>query len=394
MNIMWHIMNFMTRLLPQNKLFRLPGFLPAIFILLAAFLLTAVSCSKPAGTIGAIINPDQSRLRVKWSDTTTLYAFSRPDDSVRSDNLGTNMLGSHLDPVFGNITTGFYTHFFLSAFEHDFGENPVADSLVVQLLFTGRSYGDTTTPLEIHVYQVEEDLYADSIYFSNVDFETGDVDFADFSFVPLPNDSVVIEEDTLDAILRIPLNQSQDLAEYLLNAPEDAMENSDNFIEYFKGLYFASSTVNEGGSLVYFDLLPNLSRMTLYYSNDEEDSLRFEYLITSNSARIGKYLHNFENGSPEFRQQVVEGDTALGIEQFYVQGLVRIFDIFDQVFGGSLPFDEPAIQRECESPKESRGSARKPRSPSARKQEPLLRRAIVSTRITSVTSTSQPLPPW
>jgi hypothetical protein len=279
------------------------------------------SCSKPAGTIGAIINPDQSTLQVSWSDTSTVYAFSSPDDSVRSDNLAANILGSRFDPVFGNVSTGFFTQFSLSAFEHSFGESPQLDSLVIQLLYTGGYYGDTTTELTINAYQLEEDIYRDSIYFSNVDFQVGSTDFANFSFSPMPTDSIVIEGDTLEALLRIPLDASTALGEYLLNAPEEAMENTENFIEYFKGIFLTTQDVSAGGSLVFFDLIPNKSRMTIYYNNAEEDSLRFEYLINSSSARVGKYNNNFETGDPAFQQQVLQGDTTLGQEMFYVLGL-------------------------------------------------------------------------
>ncbi len=318
---MWRIMGFMTRLSPKGSSLGLQGLLPLLFVSASFVLLITVSCSKPAGTIGAIINPDESKLQISWTDTTSIYAYSSLDDSVRSDNLSSNILGSIFNPIFGNTTAGFYNQFSLSSFEHSFGDNPQLDSVVVQLLYTGNSYGDTNTQLKIHAYQVEEDMFVDTIYFSNVSIETGDNDFASYSFAPRPNDSVIVEGDTLEAVLRIPLNNSPELGEYLLNAPEVAMENSENFIEYFKGLYFVTGAVDEGGSLVYFDLIPNKSRMTLYYSNAEEDSLRFEYLITSGAARVGKYLHNYDNGSPEFRQQVLEGDTLLGKEKFYIQGL-------------------------------------------------------------------------
>jgi hypothetical protein len=258
---------------------------------------------------------------VEWNDTTTIYAYSVPADSVRSDNLNRNYLGSAHDPDFGTTTAGIYTQFSLSAFDHDFGPNPQLDSLVIQLLYTGDSYGDTTTPLTIHAYQVEEDFYFDSVYYSNIDLTAGETDYSNYTFTPLPNDSVVVEGDTLPALLRIPLDFSTELGEYLLNASDEAMENTENFHDYFKGLYLVTDEMEQGGSLFTFDLVQNISRMTIFYSNDGEDSLRFEYLITSSMARLARYIHNFETGSPEFQQQVLQGDTLLGQQQFYLQGL-------------------------------------------------------------------------
>jgi hypothetical protein len=310
----------MTKLFPKDsKPFTWGSLFLLLFVSTSFLILAFSSCSKPAGKIGVIINPDQSQLELEWNDTTTVYAYSSPDDSVRSDNLSVNVLGSRLDPVFGHTQAGFYVQPALSAFEHPFDESSVVDSVVLQLLYTGDSYGDTNTTLLLHTYQVEEDFLVDNMYYSNLDLQVGEIDFANFSFVPRPNDSVVIEGDTLEAILRVPLNNSPELGEYLLNAPAEAMADNENFLQYFKGIYVVPAVVNEGGSMLYFDLVPNKSRMTLYYT--DTTAKRFEYLITSSSARVGKYTHNFETGSPEFRQQVVDGDTSLGQQQFYVHGL-------------------------------------------------------------------------
>jgi len=61
--------------------------------------------------------------------------------------------------------------------------------------------------------------------------------------------------------------------------------------------------------------------MIIYYKNDEEDSLYYNFLITSSSARVSRYQHDFSYGDQPFRQQVVDRDTTLGNQMFYIQGL-------------------------------------------------------------------------
>jgi hypothetical protein len=61
--------------------------------------------------------------------------------------------------------------------------------------------------------------------------------------------------------------------------------------------------------------------MRLYYHNGDDDSLRFSYLINSNCARFSHFDHDYSLGSPEFRAQVIDGDTTLGKSVCYVQAL-------------------------------------------------------------------------
>jgi len=103
------------------------------------------SCSKEPGQIGYIIQPDESKLNVAFSDTTTIYAYSEIIDSIRSDKLSVSAFGSLKDPVFGGTTAGFYTQFLLSINGYDFGEERQLDSLVLQIDYAGW-YGDTNVP--------------------------------------------------------------------------------------------------------------------------------------------------------------------------------------------------------------------------------------------------------
>lgn len=322
---MWRIMSFMTKLLVKNKL---PGLksLPGLHYIVSLFLIfSIISCSKPAGEIGAIIQPEDSKLDVSWTDTAMVYAYSIPDDTVRTDGLSVILLGSMMDPTFGHTTAGFYTQFMLENTGHRFGDNPMMDSLVLQLRYTGGSYGDTTTTLTANVYQMEGAIYLDSTYHSNIDIPVYPTDYANLSFKPHPNDSTIVGDDTISPVLRINLgNISPELANYLLNADTTVMDSNDVFIDYFKGLYVTTSAVTQGGSLVNLNLFDFKSKLVLYYHNAEEDSLDFDYPITVITQYASKYEHDFEYGDPEFVQQVENGDTTLGSNKYYVQGIAGV----------------------------------------------------------------------
>ena len=324
---MWRIMNSMTKSLAKIK--SITTSLYSLLFFISIFLFITISaCYKPAGEIGAVIQPENSLLQVSWTDTAMVYAYSVPDDTIRTDGLSTTLLGSMMDPTFGLTTAGFYSQFMLENTGHRFGENPQVDSLVLQIRYTGDSYGDTTTYQTIHVYQMEESIYLDSTYTSDIDIPVFPTDYSNFTYRPRPNDSIVVGEDTVSAALRINLtNVNPELANYLINIDTTLMDSNDLFIDYFKGLYVTTAMVSSGGALVNFDLFSNRTVLQLYYRNDEEDSLRFEYPISVVTQYVSKYDHNFEDGSAEFAQQVVQGDTALGSNKFYVQGLAGVASV-------------------------------------------------------------------
>ena len=326
---MWHTTSSMTTS-SEKKNNRRNGLriYPEYFILLFLLTLLFSQCSKPSGQIGAIILPEDSKLNLFYTDTVSVYAFSEPVDSVRTDHLATSVAGSVYDPVFGITSAGFYLEFLLSIPKHDFGENPQLDSLVIYLAYANNNYGDTNSTITFHVYELKEGLHYDTVYYSNTVIPVYPTDYADYSFIPRPTDSIVVDGDTLPPALRFSLSdRSTALGEKLLNIPEDNMVDNDVFREYFKGLFIVAEPVYSGGALVSFDLNGLYTGMTIYYRNDEQDSLRFRYITRSSSTRVNRFANFFQTGDEAFKQQVLEGDTSLGKEKFYIQGTAGVRSI-------------------------------------------------------------------
>jgi len=321
---MQRTMSFMTRSSEKNKLYG-KTFSVVFRTISFIFILFTLACSKPAGEIGALVQPEDSKLKVFWTDTAEVYAYSKPQDTIRTGGLSSTLLGSLMDPTFGLTVASFYTQVMLDRSGYRFGNNPVLDSLILQLRYMGNSYGDTTTMLTVHVYQMEENFQSDTTFYSDIDIPYNPVDYANFNFTPHPNDSVVTGNDTIPPVLRINLSDiNQGLGNFLLNTDTTIMDSNDVFIEYFKGLYVTTEPVSEKGSLIYFQLLNSLSELIIYYHNDEDDSLSFDYPITQVTKYASKYEHDFNLGDPGFVTQVVNGDTSLGNNKFYVSGTAGV----------------------------------------------------------------------
>lgn len=294
---------------------------PATLILL----LLAAACSKKPERIGDNLQPDQNLISLMQTDTTTIVAYSQREDTIRTDEPARVLFGSIKDPVFGTSRAGFYTQARLSTNGHNFGTNPQLDSLVLQLAYDGY-YGDTNTMQTMRVYELLDDIYLDSAYYSNNLRNVAATDLADFSFNPHPRTPFAWFGDTLSPSLRIRLSDiSPELGQRILDASETDLESTENFKEFFKGLLVMADAVDNNGAMLYYNLTSNLSRMTIYYSNDSDDSLRYEFFITSTEARYNIFDHNdYADASPEFRNQVINGDTAAGRQTLYTQAMAGI----------------------------------------------------------------------
>lgn len=282
---------------------------------------TLSSCTKKPNLIGSKLLPD-SALKVAFTDTAAIRTYTMPVDTTITSHQSLVFLGSMQDPVFGRTTAGFYAQFIQIYLGYRFGVNPQPDSLVMQLAYN-TTYGDTLAPLTLHAYEIEGDIYNDSTYYSNNSTTVYPTDYADYTFTPNANDKYILRAgDTLKNVLRINLSKySKTLADKLLQADTTILDSNNLFVKYFKGLYFTVTPVNSGGAIASFHPISSSTMLTLYYHNDSTDSLQFHYAIGNTSAYYTHVEHDYNTGSPEFVNQVVNNDTLLGQQKFYVQGL-------------------------------------------------------------------------
>ncbi|MCK5839093.1 MAG: DUF4270 family protein, partial [Bacteroidales bacterium] len=107
----------------------------AILITIALMLILS-SCNKKPEALGLDL-VDNNPLGVEFNDTVSIVAFSVFEDSARTDELSTVLLGSIFDPVFGITTTNIYSQLSLTAVSPDFGTNPLCDSMVMAIDYAG-----------------------------------------------------------------------------------------------------------------------------------------------------------------------------------------------------------------------------------------------------------------
>jgi hypothetical protein len=283
-------------------------------------LLTLLSCRKEPYTVGIDILPPNDTLGVYQTDTVTVIAYTVLQDSIRTDEFTYGMLGAIMDPVFGKTTASMFTQVRLSTEGVTFGVNPVLDSIVLILFYEGY-YGDTNTLQHVKVWELSQDIISDSAYYSNQSAATYSILLADQYFPPRPNDSILVSGYNVAPHLRINLsNKTNYLGNKILSAPQYVLNSNE---EFMKGLHIQALPVDEGGSFIKFKTSDLFSKLAVYYHNtDQGDSLRFDMVIDGSTARFTAFDHyGYAEASPAFRQQVLNGDTLLGMDQLFLQAM-------------------------------------------------------------------------
>ena len=296
--------------------------LQVILCLTVAFL--SFSCSKTTQSIGNGLISEGDLMGVYYTDTLDIECHSMTIDSIATQGMTSILLGSIMDPIMGRTDASIFTQLHLSSTNQQFGDNPVVDSVVLQLAYNG-FFGDTTTLQTIHVYELADSLRSTENYYQFSDVTVKPDDLAHgFQCYPHPKTTgMVIGTDTItNAVLRIPLDNS--FGEQLIHADSSVYSAPEKFKEFLYGLKICCESVTQDGAILSF--LPNSNTLTvlqLYYheSPEQETRMRYNYYITSDDLYFNQYHHDYTLGAPEFVQQVVDGDTAMGQQQLYLQSM-------------------------------------------------------------------------
>ena len=301
----------------MKRIFSKSTYSQCVILLILSFIF---ACKDPA-IVGLQVQPAGDQLNVEHCDTITLFAYSVREDSIRTDETTSNLLGSSVDPVFGKCSASFYAQLRLSENNADFGENPVLDSITLSLPYKG-IYGDSNALQTVKVYEMAEDIYKDSVYYSNSEFLTTGVPIASMTFVPNIKDSVIVGADTLPPQLRIHLNPS--VGQKFIDASgSTSLSDNTNFLKFFKGIYVTTTYASGEGAIISLNLLNAQSKVTMYYKNDT-DTLTYNFVISEGSARIGHFNHARYQYADTYLRSEIYGDTLKGDSILFLQSMAGL----------------------------------------------------------------------
>lgn len=234
--------------------------LPAILMLIVIM----SSCADPTFVGSELLDDD--RVEAVFTDTVTIRSRTVRGDSVVTyagiASLEAYLFGDFQDPHFGRTFAEIYAQptFEISSFSFltpNF-EDATIDSVVLVLPYTANGfYGDTEVPYSLEVYELEDSLSLDSVYYSSKQINYSNL-LGSKTFTPSLDSVTYIDyttssPDTVSlAQLRVPLDR--EFALQLANADTSVFASNAAFLEYFKGVAIVPSAPTPG--MISFDLVP------------------------------------------------------------------------------------------------------------------------------------------
>lgn len=256
-------------------------------ILILFFVITILlsSCDE-SSELGLEVQPNSDKIEIFNNSLTqsgqlpSFILTTESVDSLRSDEPSSLLLGSIDDLIFGENISSFLTQISLSQSNIDLGSNPIVDSVVLSYSYSGY-YGDLTSLTNIQVNYSDEKIYKDSIYYSNQDFSnffTGSQDLLlDFTISP---------DSSSSPLLSMSLDNS--IGQQILDLGNSNLADNQTFQENFGSFWISEMSLNSNG-VVYLNASGSNSSFSVYYHNDDNDSLQLNFVLDGESARVNLF---------------------------------------------------------------------------------------------------------
>jgi hypothetical protein len=254
------------------------------------FALSFVLACRDENEIGLNVLPPSDQIGTDYSDSATVITSTQYEDSLRTDELSLQLLGSEWDPIYGGTTASIFTQATLEGIPA-WGTNIVADSLVLSLVYYS-SYGDTAVPQNITVYRMTEPMDVNGNYYSDSMFAYDPAPIGTWSDAFRPKTIATVDGSPANPQIRIHLSDA--LADTLINeflSGSDTYTSNEKWLAYFNGLYIKTDTATVPAAFAYLYFYD--SYMTLYFHDTTDTTKKFNYNFSLKNARMNHFDHTF-----------------------------------------------------------------------------------------------------
>ncbi|WP_242926329.1 DUF4270 domain-containing protein [Pontibacter vulgaris] len=235
--------------------------------LLFFFSIAALTACEDAKDIGIELQ-DENQIGTDYTDTLTINTGTvLLNDSILSFKASPALVGKYNDPVLGSVSANNFTELGLGTSNLKFGDNPVADSLVLTLDYN-LIYGNKTAPLTLNVYQLTEGFQEKATYFTNSNLAYESSPIGSKTFVPqlikIKKNNVEVDSAVL---VKIKFDQAF-LQKIVAESDKDPLKTQANFNNFLKGIALVAA--DNAGSIVGFNMTSANTSFILYYKNGTE----------------------------------------------------------------------------------------------------------------------------
>ncbi len=284
------------------------------------------ACNEPSD-LGSFLE-EEGKIEVS-NDSIPIHATVMSDPAaptwqVNQTLVPTHMVGRMMDPIFGTVEASL--NFQIGIQDEPNFSGAILDSVILSLAYDTLwgTYGPASEQASFEVYKLAEDLYRDSTYYTNSLLASSSEPVGSTGpFQPNYIDSISVDEPLSngnghDSVKYIPhlrinlLGSDQAYGKELLALTVDDFASNEIFRQHIKGLVIRPT--NEAGKMVHFSMFDRLTRLNLYYSqNDTAKVMRFPVL--QDLVAINTYSHDFA-GSPAGNaiDNPEEGDSMIYVQ--------------------------------------------------------------------------------
>ncbi|WP_242131164.1 DUF4270 domain-containing protein [Aestuariivivens marinum] len=360
------------------------------------FIITSfIACDKDFSSIDSdVLGKDNANFNSNKINIEALLAYNKKLKNVQVNGLNANLLGVYNDPVYGQTTASIVSQITPTFYNPDFGNNPVIDSVILNIPYFSREDGVDDDGNTKYVINEQDSLYGDdkiilSIYRNNYflrDFnpntqnqetqsyfsfaentpnnaenfivtENSEVNFdsykdqliaVDSAFITSSNPIVTLTGEGEDAslsyaapALRIDLyNPDNTFWEDHIFAKQDGSElsNVNNFKNYFRGLYIKAEPKDDLGSMTLLNLASSNATITIYYTKDPitdgDPRVQATYAFNFNGIKLNTLTNDYSI-APAL---LVDGNNSEGDQTLYLKGTAGSMALID-LFGNNYTYD-------------------------------------------------------
>lgn len=334
--------------------------------------LTFIACDKDFANVDSDVLSDDNAISFNIKDTLLpTIAYTKALGPVQTNNLNLNSLGVYVDS-YGKTTSSILTQIAPTSFAPDFGNNTVLDSVVLTMPYFSRRTGVTDdgnfeyeldsiigdggfnlkifeSNFFLRDFDPNGDFDTRQSYFSNQSASSseaissavienlqlgyldanGAVTTADLLVTPDNSAIILTDGATTDPeilarqtpAIRLKLDVNYWNGKIISMQDDVALSNANNFLEYFRGLYFKAEQDNTSESYAFFNLASQNANITLYYTKDNESTS-----ATADPTVQDTYVLNFGTNNRinfhdnVFTSPIVDGDAINGDARLYLKG--------------------------------------------------------------------------
>lgn len=326
---------------------------------------TVISCEKEIETIGVNLVDNNNFSTNK--DTSEVITTNEDILRVPASGVAQYLLGVYSDNEFGTLKASIVSQLGLplTGEAYNYGTNYGIDSVLMVIPYQSTKdaeeytdgkpkfsidsvFGNPEVEFQLGIYELKtflntldpNDPSKPAIYYSDKEFQKGDVPFYSGNFKVNPNDTVsyikrympngvsVYKIDTIKATdkspsIKFPLNENLIKQIFVDNAAGAEFRSLDAFQHYFRGFYIEAEALTSNKShLISLDMTN--AKMIIYYSKDEDEGPTVDLNGNKINGELGvRTKHNYEFAFGAIKSNVLKRDLAphqSGENRLYVQG--------------------------------------------------------------------------